>query len=442
MDTKHRTRTIQDLLDLYRQKRLDLSPAFQRQSVWSESDRRLLVNSVIDGVPLPSVYLYERVDRRGNQSFDVIDGKQRIESILRFLGKGPLYGGPDDVLWVRRSFAEDEPLDWWAWHELSKEQKSRFLRTEIPTIEVGGELGEIIELFVRINSTGKKLSRQEQRHARFFESRTLNAAQRAATDLEAHFLRHKILSASQILRMKHVEFVTELLVSIEQGMPINKKKRIDEIIGGESLPERDLNAAVANLHSAVKIVDKILPKVEQTRFNHLADYYSLVLLIHRLRTEGLSVTAHNSVRNEVAGELLRRFGLEVDQVSEGITAGKSVQAFSVKARDYLLTVKEGTDSKPQRDKREKILRVVLEGVFESVDSKRAFTPTQRRILWSTSDETCAICKRKIKDWKALAIDHVNPHVKGGRTTISNGAITHQACNAGSGAKEKGSRSIR
>ena len=437
IDTRHDTRTIEDFIDLYRDKRLNLSPAFQRQSVWREPDRRLLISSILNGIPIPSVYLYEKAGRRGTSSFAVIDGKQRLESLLLFVGKGPLFRGADDPLWVRHSFDDSSPIERWTWADFTSQQKRQFLRTEIPTIEVEGELADIIRLFVRINATGKKLTAQERRHAHFHESPILNAAQRVADDLERYFLFHKIITPAQVQRMKHVEFVTELLVSIEQGMPINKKKRIDEVIEGGSLTGPDLQSAVSNLHRAVKIVDQILPKIQETRFSHLADYYTLVLLIHRLWSEGLTITAHDGVRNDVAGELLRRFGMDVDQVSEGIAEGTPARTSSEKARDYLLTVKEGTDSKPQRDKREKILRIVLEGVFESVDSKRAFTPTQRRILWNTSAEKrCSVCHLPMT-WQDLTIDHTTAHVKGGRTTISNGAITHQRCNAAKGVKDQG-----
>jgi len=442
ISTRHDTRTIEDFIDLYRDNRLNLSPAFQRQSVWGVTDRRLLISSVLNGIPIPSVYLYANAGRRGTSSFAVIDGKQRLESLLMFVGKGPLFRGADDPLWVRHSFDESSPFEKWNWEDFTSQQKRQFLRTEIPTIEVEGELADIIRLFVRINATGKKLTLQERRHANFHDSPILKAAQRAADDLEKYFLRHKIISPGQMQRMKHVEFVTELLVSIEQEMPINKKKRLDEIIKGESLKGHDLQSAVANLHRAVKIVNQILPKIEETRFSHLADFYTLVLLIHRLWSEGLTVTAHDGHRNELAGELLRRFSMDVDQVSDGIAEGTPAQTTSEKAREYLLTVKEGTDSKPQRDKRERILRIVLEGVFESVDSKRAFTPTQRRILWNTSAEKrCSECHLPMT-WQELTIDHVTAHVKGGRTTISNGAITHQRCNAGKGAKDQGVRQTR
>ena len=60
LKTDHQTKTVQELVDLYAKKRLNLTPAFQRESVWSLTDRRQLIVSLFEGLPLPSVYLYRR----------------------------------------------------------------------------------------------------------------------------------------------------------------------------------------------------------------------------------------------------------------------------------------------------------------------------------------------------------------------------------------------
>jgi Protein of unknown function DUF262 len=58
----------------------DLVLMFQRKSVWSWSDRRRLIQSIVPNYPSPSIFLYERQEN-GFVMYDVIDGKQRLESI-------------------------------------------------------------------------------------------------------------------------------------------------------------------------------------------------------------------------------------------------------------------------------------------------------------------------------------------------------------------------
>jgi hypothetical protein len=67
-------------------RKLNLTPSYQRGDVWRTGDRQALIESVLRGIPLPSVILL----RTGAVTpHDVVDGKQRLTAILRFVGKHP-----------------------------------------------------------------------------------------------------------------------------------------------------------------------------------------------------------------------------------------------------------------------------------------------------------------------------------------------------------------
>lgn len=59
---------------------LELSPDFQRYSVWNFHQKSELVESILMGIPIPVIYLFE--DREGNKQ--IVDGKQRITTIIDF----------------------------------------------------------------------------------------------------------------------------------------------------------------------------------------------------------------------------------------------------------------------------------------------------------------------------------------------------------------------
>jgi hypothetical protein len=66
---------------------LNLTPSYQRGDVWRTSDRQALVESILRGIPLPSIILL----RTGATTpHDVVDGKQRLTAILRFVGQHPI----------------------------------------------------------------------------------------------------------------------------------------------------------------------------------------------------------------------------------------------------------------------------------------------------------------------------------------------------------------
>ena len=67
---------------------LNLSPSYQRADVWPTSSWQLLVESILRGIPLPSIIILDKVDDY-HTSYEVVDGKQRLTSILRFTGRHP-----------------------------------------------------------------------------------------------------------------------------------------------------------------------------------------------------------------------------------------------------------------------------------------------------------------------------------------------------------------
>ncbi len=80
--------TIGQLILMFKSKQINLNPDFQCKSVWTFNDRRMLIQSIMAGYPLPSVFLYQR-NHNGRLIYDVIDGKQRLETIFMFTELGP-----------------------------------------------------------------------------------------------------------------------------------------------------------------------------------------------------------------------------------------------------------------------------------------------------------------------------------------------------------------
>lgn len=65
---------------------LNLTPSYQRGDVWKPGDRQALIESILRGIPLPSIIL---LNTGASTPHEVVDGKQRLTAILRFIGKHP-----------------------------------------------------------------------------------------------------------------------------------------------------------------------------------------------------------------------------------------------------------------------------------------------------------------------------------------------------------------
>lgn len=67
--------------------KIDLAPSYQRGDVWTNADRSALIESILRGIPLPSVILRKSPN---SSLHEVVDGKQRLTAIFRFVGKHPI----------------------------------------------------------------------------------------------------------------------------------------------------------------------------------------------------------------------------------------------------------------------------------------------------------------------------------------------------------------
>jgi hypothetical protein len=425
--------TIQQFVNHFEKGQLNLEPGFQRNSVWSLYDRAALIESIFLNYPMPSVFLYKRQDFDGDLIYDVIDGKQRLESIFMFMGLG-YFRRERYWAWTKLSPKDEEP-DWYDWPKIRrKDGEYAFSSYRNQTVEVSGELSDIIDVFVRINSTGKKLTSPEKRHAKYYNSQFLKVAGKLADRFESYYRKHRVLSRGAISRMKHVELTCELMASIARGGPLNKKKALDEVIGGQAIEGAKLKKCAKEFIRIANLVGKMFPRLRETRFANAVDYYSLFMLVWEL--DGKGCVLNNAPRNRQAEKLLLWLSLGVDQVRHqqrklvGATPDQDI------FRDYLMTVQGDTDSQATRERRAKILRGLLAGLFEKRDEHRAFSPEQRWLIWhSDGTKRCTYpgCGVKL-DWTNFTIDHIKPFAKGGKTTSKNAALMCKRHNSIKGAR--------
>ena len=278
------TRTVQDLVHLFRDGQLNLNPGFQRESVWSGRDRTKLVDSILRRYPIPAVFLHE-THKDGSIIYDVIDGKQRIESIFRFMG---VIRGAFSAKTILAAGDAEETVTW----QILKRRHAQHLLEgyQLQVIFVEADLGQIIDLFVRINSTGRALNRQEQTHAKYFRSQFLKRATRLAEALSPRLVHNRVLSENQISRMKHVELISELMLSVHYGDVIHKKRVLEEAMSEKGLPPRAVERALNGTRLAFNRTFRMFPDLRETRFCQISDFYTLVLLVHKLEREHCILT--------------------------------------------------------------------------------------------------------------------------------------------------------
>jgi hypothetical protein len=74
--------SVGEMISLYKDDELDIHPEFQRFFRWTSGQKSRLIESLLLGIPLPSLFVSQRPDG----TWDVIDGLQRLSTILQLTG--------------------------------------------------------------------------------------------------------------------------------------------------------------------------------------------------------------------------------------------------------------------------------------------------------------------------------------------------------------------
>jgi hypothetical protein len=216
-----RTLTTQDVswfLDLNEKGQLDLNPPYQRRSVWSPRDKRFFVDTILNNYPAPPVFLHKTLDENGKPTYHVVDGKQRLQTIIEFTKNAVRI--PDD-------FAEVN-LQKKRWDDLERGTRERFwnyvlIAEMLPDVTDAS----VRNTFERINRNSRKLMQQELRHAKY-EGWFITNAEAESEKKEWKDL--GVVTTSRSKRMGDVQFISELMdVTIKARIAGFDQDALDEI---------------------------------------------------------------------------------------------------------------------------------------------------------------------------------------------------------------------
>ena len=160
------SRSCADLYRMYMQGILDIKPEFQREIVWNGPSQTRFIDSLIKQLPIPSLCF--SLDYK-TQRWQVIDGLQRMSSIIRFLSGDPnwILSSLDDV--------EPKPAGMAADRFLDKESSLYIYRQRIENLTLPitvlrcdyskkTHTNYLFTIFHRLNTGAMKLNNQEIRN--------------------------------------------------------------------------------------------------------------------------------------------------------------------------------------------------------------------------------------------------------------------------------------
>ncbi|WP_209561070.1 DUF262 domain-containing protein [Frigoribacterium sp. PvP032] len=361
------TVTIKELIDGYSDNqdkgivalggRLDVRPPFQREFVYKDKQREAVLQTVLKGFPLNTIYWSKRVAADGTSSFEVLDGQQRILSICQYATNA------FSVRWKGNARFR---------HNLTStpEMVKAFEDYELDVYVCEGSAEEQLEWFETINIAGMVLKPQELRNAAYVGP--------WLADAKRYF--------SRFSGPAHLGFKDYL-----RGDP-DRQDYLETVIRWAAHAG---NVASKGTDDDIKVY--MASHQNNADATHLWNYFKKVMAWVK--------ATFPDYRSEMDG---LEWGLFYNKYSDSITAKQSSQFEAEVVR--LLEDEDVTSNKG-------IYLYLLSGDERSL-SIRAFSPQQRRLAFTRQKGVCPVCE-KVFDIKEMEADHITPWSKGGPTIASN-----------------------
>jgi hypothetical protein len=241
---------------------------YQRSDeVWPPVARSFLIETILEGYPIPKIFLFQRTDLKSKKTIkEIVDGQQRSKAIFDFFG---------NELRISKK-AEMEDAAGKIYDELDDDLKGRFLNYQLSIdLFVSVTPSEIRESFRRLNSYTVPLKPEEQRHAEY-QGLFKWFVYQLTREYEEAFLKMGVLSEKQIVRMQDAKLLSELVHALLNGITTTNSKSLDKLYKDK---DREFPEEIALRDRIARTMDFLisLPEIHESPLMKGFVFYSLFL---------------------------------------------------------------------------------------------------------------------------------------------------------------------
>lgn len=272
LERKPTQQDVSWFLDLNNNNQLDLSPSYQRKSVWNSKDQEFYLDTIINNYPCPAIFLHKDIANNGKTIYRVIDGKQRLTTIINFSENLIAISNTNDNDDIRGLYFKD----------LEIEYKKKFWNYALPVELVNTDNSEIIKsIFDRLNRNNMKLERQELRNARYDGKLFQYVENESLKDFWTNYIK---FTKKDIARMEDQQFISELVLVILKDNPQGfEQDNLDELYSQYDI-EFEEEATVSDYFEKIKnFIEEInnFNNVIKKYFSTRAGFYTLWSAIYK-----------------------------------------------------------------------------------------------------------------------------------------------------------------
>lgn len=230
--------SIGEIVNMYNEGEITIAPDFQRLFRWSNGQKSRLIESLLLGIPLPSIFVFEKEDGK----WELIDGLQRVSTVLEFMGQLKSPEGalaPPSILdstkylpslhnAVWESSERIEGADVAEQVELDKALQLAIRRSRI-SVEIlkrPSDEKTKYDLFQRLNAGGTQANAQELRNCIMLMVNAQDYQLVKASAERASFKNVMNISEEQMEKQRHMELAVRFLVHV--NVPYDGKLDVEE----------------------------------------------------------------------------------------------------------------------------------------------------------------------------------------------------------------------
>ena len=264
--------SILDIVRLLHSRELSIQPKYQRRRTgWPLTAKTALIDTIMNNFPLPPIYLRDFVNDKGKRRKEIIDGQQRISTIVEFY--------KNEFNLSKNIF--DENFVGQTYSTLPEIEQQMIEDFEVSFIAVkGASESDIISIFSRLNSYSLPLNTQEKRNSLYAgEMKTL--IYEIAAEYHTFWVYFKILTQNQIARMADAALVSDIIYTLMQGIKSASSPAVDRMYSefDYDLPRK--KEIYKNFNSVITILGQIFESQHiKNVFKPKFMFYSLFLVIY------------------------------------------------------------------------------------------------------------------------------------------------------------------
>jgi 5-methylcytosine-specific restriction endonuclease McrA len=401
--------SVWECVNRQKRKLINISPEWQRNSVWTTKQKRLFIESILSGaMSIPPMYLYEYAPGK----YMVIDGAQRCNTVFEFYdGKFELKELP--LLRKLNGFSYAKLAD--APNNLQDRFDSRQLNFIV--YPIGTPAWVIVEEFKRLNTGGTKLNAMEIWNGIFD-----GPVMRLIRDLAKEKNFRALVGGIGTKRMTDYLLVLKALAFLGNS-PQSIAEKNNTIKSEEKLTH--LKAILTAFCEKNKNLSEEEANLLKSNFN---ECISRSLTIFGKSAFRLKTSVHHAIFQAIVPSFL---GYDKKVL---IDSAKKIKA----AYEELCKDREWTDSlikdgifqlKKARIRWDEELKKATDGV-PGLDPSRNFPREWASELFGAglNSPICGECGNEILSLIDTDLDHIKPHCEGGKTIKENMRPLHRTCN--------------